>query len=80
MGEENVSSYRIVEGDPLSATVVCRAAVTLMRAGFDIRIEASTTMSCDREDFLVTTTLDAFDDGVRVHARAQTDRFRRDGS
>jgi uncharacterized protein len=80
MGEENVSVYRIVEGDPLSATVVCRAAVTLSRPGFDTRVETSTTMSCDREDFLVTTTLDAFEAGVRVQARAQTDRFRRDGS
>ena len=80
MGEDNVSTYRIVEGDPLSATVVCRASVMLSRPGFDTRIEASTTMSCDREDFVVTTTLDAFDDGVRVHARAQTDRFRRDGT
>jgi hypothetical protein len=80
MGEDNVSTYRIVEGDPLSATVVCHATVTLSRPGFDTRIEASTTMSCDREDFVVTTTLDAFDAGVRVHARAQTDRFRRDGT
>jgi putative CocE/NonD family hydrolase len=80
MGEENVSTYRIVEGDPLSAYVVCRAAVTLSRPGFDIRVEASTTMSCDREQFLVTTTLDAFEGGVRVHARAQADRFERDGT
>jgi putative CocE/NonD family hydrolase len=80
MGEENVSTYRIVEGDPLTAVVVCRATVTLSRPGFDIRVEASTTMSCDRRQFLVTTTLDAFEDGVRVHARAQTDRFERDGT
>jgi uncharacterized protein len=80
MGEENVSTYRIVEGDPLTAVVVCRATVTLSRPGFDIRVQASTTMSCDRERFLVTTTLDAFEDGVRIHARAQTDRFERDGT
>ena len=80
MGEENVSTYRIIEGDPLTATVVCRATVTLSRPGFEIRVEASTTMSCDRERFLVTTTLDAFEEGVRVHARAQTDRFERDGT
>jgi hypothetical protein len=80
MGEENVSTYRIVEGDPLSATVVCRVTVTLARPGFDIRVDASTTMTCDREQFLVTTTLDAYDEGVRVHSRAQTDRFERDGT
>jgi putative CocE/NonD family hydrolase len=80
MGEENVSTYRIVEGEPLSATVVCRAMVTLSRPGLNTRVEASTTMTCDRERYLVTTTLDAFDDGVRVHARAWTDRFERDGT
>jgi hypothetical protein len=79
LGEENVSTYRIVEGDPLSATVVCRVTVTLSRPGLHTRVHASTTMTCDRERFLVTTTLDAFDDGVRVHARARTDRFERDG-
>jgi uncharacterized protein len=80
MGEENVSTYRIVEGDPLSATVVCRATVTLSRPGWRTRVEASTTMTCDRERFLVTTTLDAYDNDVRVHARTQTDRFVRDGT
>ena len=33
MGEENTTTYRIVEGDPLTATVVCRVLVTLDRPG-----------------------------------------------
>ena len=79
MGEENVTVYRIVEGEPLSATVVCRVTTTLDRPGWHTRLVACTTMSCDRDDFLVTTSLDAYENDVRVHARAQTDRIARDG-
>ena len=35
MGEENVTTYRIVEGDPLSATVICGVEVSLARAGLE---------------------------------------------
>ncbi len=80
MGEENVTTYRIVDGDPLSATVVCRVDVSLARRGWNTRTVATSTMTCDAERFLVTTALDAFEDDVRVHARTFTHRFPRDGS
>ncbi len=80
MGEDNVTSYRVVEGDPLSATVICRVEVTLSRPGWHTRTLATSTMTCDAEHFLVTTTLDAFDDHVRIHARTHTHRFGRDGA
>jgi hypothetical protein len=79
IGEENLSVYRIVEGDPLSATVNCRATTTLKRPGQNVRVVAETTMSCDAEAFLVTTTLEAYEDDARVCARTQTNRFPRDG-
>ena len=79
MGEENVTTHRIVEGDPLSATVVCRVVVSLARPGWNTRVEAASTMTCDAERFIVTTTLDAFEDDVRVHARTYTHQFPRDG-
>ena len=79
MGEENVTTYRIVEGDPLSATVICRVEVSLARPGWNTRTRATSTMTCDAERFVVTTTLDAFEDNVRVHARTYTHRFPRDG-
>jgi hypothetical protein len=79
IGEENVTAYRITEGDPLSASVQCRVVVTLARPGWNIRVEASSTMTCDAESFTVTTTLDAFEDNVRVHAATFTHRFPRDG-
>ncbi len=86
MGEENVTSYRIVEGDPLSAEVVCRVVVTLDRpdspehAAWHTRTEAKSTMTSDRDRFTVTTTLDAYEDNVRIHARTQTLHFPRDGA
>jgi predicted acyl esterase len=79
LGEENVTTYRIVEGDPLSATVVCRVVVSLARPDWNTRVEAASTMTCDAERFTVTTTLDAFEDNVRVHATTYTHRFPRDG-
>jgi hypothetical protein len=79
MGEENVTLYRIRDGDPLSASVICRVTVSLYRDGWRTRSEASSTMTGDREKFTVTTTLDAYEDDVRVHARTATHQFPRDG-
>jgi predicted acyl esterase len=79
MGEENVTTYRIVEGDPLSAAVTCRVVSSLARPGWNTRTEATSTITCDRERFTVTTKLDAFEDNVRVHARTHTFQFPRDG-
>jgi putative CocE/NonD family hydrolase len=79
MGEENVTTYRIVEGDPVSAAVVSRVEVSLARPGWNSRTKATTTMTCDVNRFLVTTTLDAFEDDVRVYARTYTHQFPRDG-
>ncbi len=79
MGEENVTLYRVRDGDPRSASVVCRVTVTLARPGWNVRSEASSTMTSDRETFIVTTALEAYEDDVRVHARSVTHRFPRDG-
>jgi putative CocE/NonD family hydrolase len=80
MGEENITTYRIVEGDPLSATVITNADVSLSRPGWNVRTVAASTMTCELERFIVTTTLDAFHDNVRVHACSWTHQFPRDGA
>ncbi len=67
------------EGDPLSATVICRVSVSIDRDGWHTRTEARSTMTCDEEAFTVTTELDAYDGDTRVHALARTHRFPRDG-
>jgi putative CocE/NonD family hydrolase len=78
--EENVTRYRIVEGDPLSAAVICDVRVSLARPGWSTSTRATSTMTCDAEHFLVTSTLEAFEGDVRVHARTWTHRFPRDGT
>jgi uncharacterized protein len=80
LGEENVTTYRIVEGDPLSATVVTRVEVSLVRPGWNTRTVATSTMTCDAERFTVTTTLDAFEGSTRIRARTFTHQFPRDGT
>ena len=80
MGEENLTTYRVVDGDPLSATVISRVEVSLARAGWNTRTVATSTMTCDGERFTVTTGLDAFEDSVRIRARTFTHQFPRDGT
>jgi hypothetical protein len=80
MREDNLTRYRIVEGDPLSATVTCHVEVSLTRPGWSTRTLATSTMTCDAERFIVTTTLQAFEDNVRAHARTYTHEFPRDGA
>jgi hypothetical protein len=53
--------------------------VTLKRPDWNVRSEASSTMTSDRDTFIVTTALEAYEDDVRVHARSVTHRFPRDG-
>jgi hypothetical protein len=80
MGERNVASYRIIEGDPLSATVTCQVETTLHRPGvMNVRTVATSVLTCDRERLTMTTGLDAYDDGIRVHAAAHIHHFDRDG-
>jgi uncharacterized protein len=81
MGEQNVTRYRIVEGQPLSATVTCDVEVSLARPGWgQMLTRASSTMTCGAERFTVTSTIDAFHDGVRIYARTYTHQFPRDGA
>ncbi|MBV8734914.1 MAG: hypothetical protein JO120_09060 [Solirubrobacterales bacterium] len=78
--EENVTRYRIVEGEPLSAGVFCDVDVSLARPGWNVRTRATSTMTSDAERFVVTSTLEAFEGTARVHARTWTHRFPRDGT
>lgn len=80
MGEENVTRYRIVDGDPLSATVDCAVSTSLDRPGWRTQLRARSTITCDRDRFLVTSSLDAFDDGVRIHTATHVHSFPRDGA
>jgi hypothetical protein len=79
MAEDNVTTYRIVEGDPLSATVSSEVVVSLDRPGWSTRVRATGTMSSDAGRFIVTTALEAFEGNARIFARTYTYEFPRDG-
>ena len=64
LAERNVVHYRLVEGDPLSAEASCEVDVELARGDWRTRrARCAATMTCDRERFLVTTELDAYEGG-----------------
>jgi predicted acyl esterase len=77
--ERNVVHYRLAEGDPLTAAASCAVDVELNRGDWRTRVEVRSAMTCDRERFLVTTELDAFEGGVRAFARRWEHAIARDG-
>ncbi len=79
MGERNVTYYRIVEGDPLSARVDCDIEVTLGRGEWGVRTEVRSSMTADRERFLVTTELKAFERAEQIFTRTDNHEIPRDG-
>ena len=79
LAERNVVHYRLHEGDPLSASVEAEVEVGLARGDWRTRVVARGEMTGTREAFLVTTSLDAYEDGVRAFARTWTHTIPRDG-
>jgi hypothetical protein len=79
LDDTNVTTYRIVDGDPLSASVRARCSSTLARDGWHTRIETDSHMTATATDFLVTHALDAYEGDERVYARTWTLRLPREG-
>ncbi|WP_327268853.1 CocE/NonD family hydrolase [Streptomyces sp. NBC_01218] len=48
------------------------------REGWDVRIETSTVLTSDGDDFLVDATLDGYEDGRRTFSRTWNERIPRD--
>jgi uncharacterized protein len=61
--------FTIVEGDPLSASVRSERSVAIARGDWRTRVEAVSTMSADRDAFIVTNELDAFEGERRIFGR-----------
>jgi len=76
----NLTSYRIVAGDPLSAEVRTGQSASLRWARHDAAIEATGQMTADSTAFLVTLGLDARENGRRVHSRQWHLEFPRNGA
>lgn len=68
-GSTETNRYTIVEGDPLSAMVRCDRMIHLGRDAWQTRIESSSLMSADAEQFHVSNTLDAYEGHTRVFTK-----------
>jgi len=78
LAERNEVHYRIGD-DPLSAAVEAAVEVELARGEWRSRVAVHGTMTCDRERFLLTTTLDAYEGATRCFTRSWTHAIPRDG-
>jgi hypothetical protein len=76
-GDHERDEYELVEGDPLSAKMVCRRTLPIGRGDWQTRVEAVTTMTSTATHFLVTTVLEAFEHDRRVFARTWSHSIRR---
>jgi hypothetical protein len=76
----NVTTYRILNGQPLSAEVHTEQFASLCSEHFDVAVEATGRMSADPFTFLVTVGLDAREDGHRVRSRQWHFEFPRLGT
>ncbi len=80
MDGSNVTTYRIVAGQPLSAEVHTEQSAALGSGHFGVAVSATGRMSADPATFLVTLDLDARENGHRVHSRQWHLEFPRNGT
>ena len=76
----NLTSYRIVAGDPLSAEVRTEQSASLRSEQHDVAVQATGHMTAGPAAFLVTLGLDARENGHRVHSRQWHLEFPRNGT
>jgi hypothetical protein len=79
MYDTNLTTYRIVDGDPLSASVYVRCTTALGRGDWQTRVETESRMTSTATEFLVTQRLDAFEGDAEVYSRSWELAFPRDG-
>ena len=60
-------TYTIIDGHPLSACVQCAHTISIARDAWQTRVETTSSMSADADDFHVTNRLAAYEgDGLRL--------------
>ena len=62
-------TFTIREGDPLSAKVACHRRVEILRGDWRTRVELRSEMTADANDYLVSSTIDAYEGDTRIHSR-----------
>jgi hypothetical protein len=71
-------TFRIKEGNPLSACVKSEQQLSLARGPWQTRVETSSTMSATADHFLVSNELEAYEGDVRVFTKAWHSTIPRD--
>jgi hypothetical protein len=79
MDDSSVTSYRIVDGAPLSASVESRCSSTLARDSWNARVDTQSTMTSTATEFIVEQRLDAYEGDEQVYSRTWELSFPRDG-
>jgi hypothetical protein len=72
------NTFTIVEGEPLSASVRCERSITVARGDWHTRVETTSLMSADAEQFHVTNVLDAYKGHTRVFTKRWSHSVPRD--
>lgn len=70
--------YEIVDGDPLSATIITGYDVELKRTDATITHKSTGRMTCDATHFTIEMTLDVAENGTTVFERRWHERIPRD--
>jgi hypothetical protein len=78
MDDTHVTTYRIVDGDPLSASVRVQCSSALGRGAWRTRVETDSEMTATAAEFVVHHRLDAYEDDNRICSRSWTLAFPRD--
>jgi hypothetical protein len=68
----------IADGDPLSMRVTVATSHSFRRADWDARLDTRIVMTCDRENFILQSDIDAYAEGTRIFSRSRPYRIPRD--
>jgi uncharacterized protein len=79
MDDTHVTTYRIEDGDPLSASVTVECSSALVRGDWRTRVHTHSEMTATKTEFLVEQRLDAYEGGELIRSRSWSLRFPRDG-
>jgi putative CocE/NonD family hydrolase len=79
MDDTHVTTYRIADGDPLSASVRVECSSALGRGAWRTRVTTDSEMTATKTEFLVEHHLDAYEGDELIRSRSWALRFPRDG-
>jgi predicted acyl esterase len=79
MDDTHVTTYRIADGDPLSASVRVECSSALGRGAWRTRVQTDSEMTATTTELVVEHRLDAYEGDALIRSRSWSLRFPRDG-